>query len=519
MNVHQVNCGLGFPMQEIHYERPVLEASIDVNRTSFDTMSHWALANRYQRISQTIDYADRADLRSKARYEFFNNDHFHGIVQTLALYVVGTGPRLSFSVDHLVADRKNNTLNQQAREISGYVERRFTKWTESFRYFMEQYNGVVSMILDGESFGVFNYSPNNAICPFVYRMIDSSRICNPNNRPDSEYCKGGILFDIWGNPEQYCILDLPSNPNQNYDYGKYQFIPAKQVCHSFVPDHAEQIRGFCMIASALQRVGRLRDFDDNTLEGAKNAASIIGVIKTQQGYGGGTNVREAFSSQAWENYGVLPLSRNHWFRLPPTADATIMEPKPSNVSYDTYVDHQLQAIGHTVQAPKNVSTNSSATYNYSSAKLDEQRFNQYVNFIRKLLDLEQNNRLFGVFYNHELPGLYERFAGISIDMIPELDDVNIKWRYPVPLDIDPKRREEMFALMRDNGSASLKDIVEMRGNDQNWQDVLDQIATEQAYNRDMGNDPNINVDTIDARIGKQVTSAIDDFYRNYSTSS
>ncbi|MCL2622760.1 MAG: phage portal protein, partial [Planctomycetaceae bacterium] len=440
-------------------------------------------------IGQTIAPFDRAEISAKARYEYLNNDHFCGIVRSFAINIVGTGPRLVFNVDHLIEDRTDKILNRKARDVCGEVERRFHNWLDEINYFAEQYTGMISMILDGEMLGVWNYNPKIKFCPYVYRSIDVSRLCNPNNQQDTESMQGGILYDTWGNPEYYCILDLPENPNYGYNYGKYQLVPAQQICHFFIPEFAEQTRGFSLSSQALNRIAGLRDFEDATLEGAKNAASIVGTIWTEQGYGNSKGISESFIKQQWESNSTFPINRNTWMLLPPKAKGDIFPSKPSNVEHNSYVNNSLTALAHPFGMPKNQATNTSDDYNFSSAKLDLLNSQRIVEFIRKLISQKMNTPCFEKFWSHNSHIFYERYAHDGIEYIPDEDNLNIKWRYPIPPEIEPWKREEMFKTMQETGTASTKDILEMRGSDFNWYDLMDQKATEDAYQSEMGQSP------------------------------
>lgn len=462
-----------------------VQASLDVNRNSFDTLAHWMFA-RQERIGQTVDALDREKTRAKARFEFLNNDHFCGIVRSFAINVIGTGPRLVFSVDHLIPDRNDDALNRKARNICGEVERSFHEWINKFGYFAEQYAGMISMILDGEMLGVWNYNPNTKKCPFVYRSIDISRLANPNNKPDTVYMQGGIFYDSWGDPESYCLLELPDNPNQSYDYGKYQLVDAERVCHVYISEFSEQTRGISMAAQSLQRLGRLRDFEEATLEGAKNASSMLGFIKTTQGYMVPQGVRDAYMGQQWQAGSTTKINRNEILYLPPTAEYQHVESKPSNVDLNDYVNNALTALAHPFGMPKNQATNTSDDYNFSSAKLDLLNSMRFVEYVRKLINHKMNDQCFQVFWNSQRPRFLERYSHDGIEYIPESDDLNIKWRYPLPPEIEPWKREDMFKVMLENKTASVKDVLELRGSDITWYDLIDQLETENAYRGEMG---------------------------------
>jgi hypothetical protein len=48
----------------------------------------------------------RRTLRNRARYEYANNSFCNGMIRTLALHCIGTGPRLQLYTGNTEADHK-----------------------------------------------------------------------------------------------------------------------------------------------------------------------------------------------------------------------------------------------------------------------------------------------------------------------------------------------------------------------------------------------------------------------------
>ncbi len=471
----EVFCGACSPTMLTTLPALPVRSALDINRTNFDTEYHWSHA-RSLRTRQYVEQNDREDIRNKARYEFLNNEFVYGIVTKFALYAVGTGPRLNFSIDHLIPNDIDENRNLQAKELCDLVATGFKHWTDSFCYFLHQWTAAINVAVDGEHLGVIVPNPRNEYCPYEYRTIDVARLANPDHRENTRNMKDGIFYDGFGNPEAYCILDVPDRDSESYDSTKYTIVPASQVIHIFMPVVAEQLRGYSVLSPSLQRIGRYRDYDEATLEGAKQAAHILGVIETQTGYVDNSPLTaQQMARNPYDQREVLGFDRGAWMKLPPLTTARVFDPKPSNTNYKEYMDINAQAMGMPLHTPKNRATGSSADYNYSSAKLDEQIADTFIDFYRTLADLRMNDKTLRVYYTYKL---HEYFAKFDWEVVPEYKDAKKIWRYPVPKSIDPLKQEQAWNVGLKNGTLSKKEVVESRSRDVMWSDVNDQIISE-----------------------------------------
>jgi capsid protein len=70
-----------------------IEARYDAAQTTIENRRHWSFAdNLSARAAHTPSIL--RTLRNRSRYEVANNSYARGLVDTIAEYVVGTGPRL-----------------------------------------------------------------------------------------------------------------------------------------------------------------------------------------------------------------------------------------------------------------------------------------------------------------------------------------------------------------------------------------------------------------------------------------
>lgn len=118
---------------------PSIRARYDAAHTSDENRRHWANADHLS-ANAAGNVNVRRILRNRARYEVANNGYARGLVNTLANYVIGTGPRLQMLTGDPNSDR--------------VIEREFMRWAKSVRLAQRLWTMRVSQCESGEVFAV-----------------------------------------------------------------------------------------------------------------------------------------------------------------------------------------------------------------------------------------------------------------------------------------------------------------------------------------------------------------------------
>jgi capsid protein len=402
--------------------------------------------------------------------------------------VIGTGAALSFSIDHLIDDRKSVTLNRMSREISNKVQTLFAKWSDSTGLFQELYNAIIDLYITGDSFGIIVADPDNAICPYRYTTVDPVRVMNPNNTINTPEQLDGITYDRWGRPTKYTIADIPDNVVGSWNPMRFTTVSADQVCHIWLKDFSEGRRGISPMLPVLEDIGRLRDYETNYLEQIKNQAAFVGFIETERlAMSAPANTKSAFeaANDNWNTPHNRHINRNKLPILTPGSKWTPAPNTPNNITYDNYVKTKLAAIAHALQIPKHIAINSAEDGSYSSIRLEQQRSQIWLDTLRKIVDTNVHNRIFKWFYEWILPDLIEEYIDEFAKYIPEPDDVIIQWNYPTPEGINPKDKVEMLILALDNDLITPDQAVKAMGNDTSVSDIIDKKTEKDTYRNEM----------------------------------
>ena len=429
-----------------------VQARMDISQSSRDTAAHWAGVAYDQRAHQSIDLLDRKSARAKARHEVINSDHAQALVGTMGLMLGSTGPQLR--------------INSDNQEYKRFVQGRYASWAKKRK--QGQIARLVFSLLpmDGDALSIWCFNPKRRICPVDLKIIEQARLGNPNGKPSTEYMQDGIFYDIWGNPEQYCIYNTPKYLTQGYDPSDYTMHPADHVSYIFEPRLPEQTRGVSWLASSIENLGRLRDISYAYLELIKSQASVIGAIETELGYGQ-PGMPDESEALPWVPYLSTPLNRNTVFHLPPTAKFNAVTSSATSIPIGEVITDQKQTAGHAIGLPRNSSTGSSHEYNYSSAKRDDAKLQLLQKVFRDVAEADIFDREFALFYDCIYPEVIERFHGSDIltpDDILDDDKAFTFWWLGLD-DIDPVRTADADATNIESGADLIEHIAERKGFD------------------------------------------------------
>ena len=126
----------------------IIRGHFSVNFTTDENRKHFALADAMS-IDASASWMVRRLLRMRNRYEFHNNSYYAGMADTIANYVIGTGPQLQMQIPGQKA------LNRE-------IEKRYSEWAEEVDVASKMFTSDVS--------------PFTAAERLQYALADQSRI-------------------------------------------------------------------------------------------------------------------------------------------------------------------------------------------------------------------------------------------------------------------------------------------------------------------------------------------------------
>lgn len=350
-------------------KRKSIQARYDAAQTTAENAKYWMMATTWS-ADQEINPQVRSILRSRARYELGNNPNASGVLDTLAIDVIGTGPRLQINTG-------DETLNDR-------IEQAWNEWCEAVRLAENLRLMRYCRAGDGESFlqKITNPQIDHEV-KLDIRVIECDQVCSPFGTFDIDPRReiDGILLDKWGNPAYYRVLKYHPGDQRGITGIKesdYDLIPARSFIHYFRRYRPGQHRGIPEMTSALPLFAQLRRYTKATVLAAEAAADAAGVMYTDLPVTG-----EAVDGidNAMDTFDLEPGSS---LTLPDGWKWTQVDAKQPTA---TFVEFKRELTGDAgrgqgVTVGKTLGNHSG--YNYASGRLDNQAYD-------KLVKVDQHN--------------------------------------------------------------------------------------------------------------------------------
>lgn len=347
---------------------PVTVRRWDGAQTNRLNAAHWLKANG-QTINQDLGF-HLATLRARCAFEASTNTDAEGVIATHVADLVGdTGPILQV----VTKDTK----------YADDLERIWRDW-----WAMPDINGVLAGV-DMLDLWVRSFWTNGEfLVQYVtdratrekneislrLRCLDPGRLDTPLTEAGKSGWVLGVKRTKTGKPTHYAILDVAQDqPIVTSTIAKVH--TARSILHVFKTLEADQARGVPWMASALQVMADLRDYDVDVQDAARMAANFS-VFFTA------SNPDTKFV----EFNDSLELERGTGRALPPGYKADQVSPEQPATAYKDFKHEKLRAIGRVVSMPLLRILLDSGDANFSSARLDAIAYQRVIGKDQKFLE-------------------------------------------------------------------------------------------------------------------------------------
>lgn len=338
--------------------RPSARAHDDFSQAQIDV-------NNNMLVTET----ERSRIRAMCKKEYLDNPLARNIARNFTMGVYGPGPVLQIHSDD--------------ERINDVIESVFARWREATQLDWKFITAIQSLFYDGEAF--LHFFPNPGKPGGIdIELLEARRVTEPHNVGFDVHRLEGITYNDYNEPVWYDVLEENQNPNY-LELPQTTIVPATHIMHLFFEDVVNQKRGLPLLQSALEMLASLRRITDASLGAWELAAKMNLIIQTgMDAYNLVQCVPEDFDSSNGEVFAVEP------FRTMPVpkdggmtflASGMTMNQVHSEHPTQQYSEHTetFQKIaGLSGGLPENLSTGSSAKYNFASAKMDYQLFSRYA---------------------------------------------------------------------------------------------------------------------------------------------
>lgn len=406
----------------------------------------------------------RKRLRERSRYETSNNSYAFGILETLADYTVGSGPRLQLLTE-------NNEINSQ-------IEKDFALWAESVNLAEKLRIARITRCRDGEIFIILGNNPKKIESPVKLDLglIEADCVTSDdfkNNVID------GIVFDRYGNPVEYRVLkNHPGSDKYNVNPLEYYTVKAEYMLHYFFPFRPGAHRGIPETTSALPLFAQTRRYTLAVLSAAEAAADFSAVIYTDNPPDG--------ESADLEPLDAIQLEKNMAVTLPGGWKLGQMDAKQPCSTFTEFQSQLLHEIARCLKMPFCLVYGDFGGANYASGRMDFQTFYKSVQVEQKNIVQKILNPLFRVW-------LREYCLAKNLNL-----DINIphSWFWDGTEHVDPSKEANATDIRLKNGTTTYAQEFAKQGKD--WEKEFLQIQKEKLRMQELG----ISIADINQKLNK-----------------
>lgn len=299
-------------------------------------------------------------LVARCRHERYNNPMVEGVLSTWANDVVGQhGPTLIVESDDEEYDRVAKQVWDEwfaKCEVTGIpgsdLLRRLVMQDGDTGDWLQQKIDLSTELPASE--------------PVKTRLldIDPLRLSSPPQMIGKSNVVMGIERDRLGRPKTYFVR----NPRDQFlapyfDWSlNYDPIPAGDMLHAFHSREPGQVRGFPRLASCLQEIADLRDFDYQVMDAARTAANNGMLLWTTQ--------PELCADHARVFQGTIRLERQVAKAVPPGYQVSGQTSTQPTAHYIDFRHEKLRSLGRSFQMPLLMVLLSAEDSNFSQSRID-----------------------------------------------------------------------------------------------------------------------------------------------------
>jgi lambda family phage portal protein len=233
---------------------------------------------------------DLPTLRSRSRDLVRNTPIAGGAINTMVMYVVGTGLSMRAAIDGPKLGLASGEGGKWQDDVNG----RFSVWAESMdcdaargiNFYGIQALALRSLLESGDVFAILTQAKRGGRLQPVVQLIEADRVCNPNDTRDTNDLIAGIELDAMGAPVAYHICNQhPTTwkPGLKKTWTRLRAFGAqtdrRNVIHLFERRRPGQVRGVPMLAPVIEPLKQLARYTEAELQAAVVSGAFAVFLK------------------------------------------------------------------------------------------------------------------------------------------------------------------------------------------------------------------------------------------------
>lgn len=371
------------------YDGATVRAHFDNARNTPETAALFREADSLAMIA-ALSPSVRRIVRDRARYIVYNCPYAWGMLDTYATDIVG--PWLSVSFPRKIAEGVRDRITTA-----------FDEWALRVELWEKLKTLVRAKTTDGEAFAMFYTDPTivdseNAVT-LNLATLECDRVESWTEQVTRENETDGIRFDPYRHPIEYRVLKYHPGDYRaikNIKYRAGDWIKAANIIHYFEVLRPEQVRGVSDFVSMLDIPAEQKAYRAAVTNTATNAASVSGVLSTDQ-------VPECFDDND-ESLGkcamevkpntVFQAQRGSFVSLPEGWKLQQLQAQQPTSLYKDFVRSLIAEMARCLSMPVNIAMCDSSQHNFASAKLDHTTYGKKIQAVRSTLVTKVLDRIF-----------------------------------------------------------------------------------------------------------------------------
>jgi lambda family phage portal protein len=426
---------------------------------STDDHRHWANAD-WLSMDGALTPLKRARMRNRARYERLNNSYLAGIADTLAIDLVGTGPRLQLTTGNPDADRE--------------VEKRF--FDDMWRIDLPGKLRTMrqAKLIDGEAFAQLFTNPALDGVQLDVRLIEAEMVATPVNMREDVTPEGsavdGLEFDAAGNVVAYRVLRYHPGSNWYTTAVDYSRVEARNMIHWFSRIRPQQHRGVSEVGPSLRLFANLRRYTEATIAAAETAADLAAFIHSN------SPAAEVDEVTPFES---MDIEKRSLVTLPEGWSVSQLKAEQPTNTYSAFKREIVGEIGRSVNLPFNMAALDSSSYNYASGRMDSTIHIANTRVLRDELERICLDRVLLAWLDEAV-----LIPGLVPTGLPPINEWQWAWVWDGREHVDPAKEATATEIRLRTNTTTLAAEYAKAG--KNWEAELRQRAAELALQRQLG---------------------------------
>lgn len=391
------------------------------------SLSHWGKANG-QSIN-TVLSTNLYKIISRSVYESRANPIVDGTINSHANDVIGSdGPKIQFKTD---SDR----WNEKAESLLKHVFKSIDGSGElSLADYLKQ--SVRSLWTTGAILNQYVIDPecSTVVKQRLHPIPVQSLYSNLRNNNDTML---GITRNRLGRATKYWIVESGIDVSAaNFKINPVE-VAAKDIQHVFYKHEVHQWRGYPWLASSLQALAELDEYDTAVLDAAKIAAMMAVLF---------FNTRDDLDSE--ENPSNFELARQSGIKVPTGWQPYALNANQPTSTHGEFKSDKLRDIGRPIGMPLMAIQRDASKHTYSAAHYDGQGYARANESIQVFLATGTIDPFVDLILTEAM------LRGVLPYKDPEKIECGWSWIWPQPPSVDPVKKAMAQRLELENKTIS-----------------------------------------------------------------